>query len=165
MSTATPAGLIEVMSDYRYPQAPPAWAAAVERAGQLLARAWPQQPSSEAASHLGAVALVVYVLAHSHGLPAAQVPATAVSEALGGETDVEGEPQALKSTLADGLRAAGHTSGEDPLQLLRLRLVRREPFAMTDVPLSLTGGLTRWPSALSDAAGWTRRVLDNTPMS
>lgn len=161
MSTTTPDGLAEAMADYRYPQTPIAWEEAVGQASRLLAPAWPQEPSAGASTALGAVALTVYALAHARGVRPSEVSAEAVLDAMD-EVDVEREPSGLKNLLIDELRAAGHTGDDDPLQRLRRSLVRRESFATTvDVPVDLTGGLTRSPSGLAGAAPWIRHALQH----
>ncbi|POX43033.1 hypothetical protein C3486_02090 [Streptomyces sp. Ru73] len=147
------------MTGYRYPQTPLAWEEAVVQAGRLLAPAWPQEPSAGASTALGAVALTVYALAHARGVRPSEVSADTVLDAMD-EVDVEHEPSGLKTLLVNELPAAGHTGDNDPLQRLRLSLIRRESFATTvDVPIDLTGGLTRCPSGLAGAAPWIRQAL------
>jgi hypothetical protein len=162
-----PAGLaVETAALRRLRPAPGGWCAAVDRAEELIAPGWEAVHGNgsrdDAAGYrtAGTVALVVHVLSRASGCRPALVDRCSVLDALSGEEDVEREPADLARVLRRGLAEAGHTDAEgDPIARLHHRLVAREPFALDDVPVALTGGLTRWSSALAGAARRARRAL------
>ncbi|AXK34658.1 hypothetical protein DVA86_20405 [Streptomyces armeniacus] len=149
-----------VVGEYLYREAPPEWEDAVRHAAALLSSHWPKTPSRGVADAVGTVALLLYVLARSAGTTPAEVPAERLVDELDGPADIEGEPYALREALHQGLVEQGHTERTHPLRQLLARLSQREPLPQPDIPLDLTGGLTRWPSTLSDTARWTHAVLD-----
>jgi len=125
------------------------WTDAIARAGDLLA---PHDPPD--ADVLALVALVVYVL--PDGAPAAEVRGL-----LGeGRTDLEGEPVGLKDALYEGLTEAGRLVPGDPARDVLLDLTYRPEWAMGgDVPLAMTGGLSRDHSRLYAALPRARALL------
>lgn len=128
------------------------WHNAVRNAAELLAPHWTEGHTSDADGVLATVALTLYSLPQD-------APTEAVLHALDGDVDLEHEPIALANLLRQGLANTGHTMDSDPLQQLLKRLLSRQQFAMSDVPISMTGGLTRDHSELYDAARRARVLL------
>jgi hypothetical protein len=132
-----------------------AWHNAVQAAASRLGPHWPQtdEPTTHTTEMVVAtVALIIYLLPPD-------APADAVECALDAGTDVEDEPQVLSNQLRRGLADAGHTADSDPLVRLSRKLLDRESFDFVDVPIFMTGGLTRWNSELHSSAPLAYRLL------